>query len=123
MQKHMHSDKPHDISLDNKHRSADDFSKLKRDMDEAEEIFYKEISSKYFLLDKLTEDQLKKMCIDLLGKGPDREYFQDEHSGKVIELPHYKEDYIHFIIDEFPFSEIKNYALSKGIVTSKFFEK
>lgn len=109
-------------SKDDETRDSD-ISKIKNEMDTADKIFYKELSSKYFLLDKFNMDQLIDMCNNLLGKGPDVEYFEDKNTKKKTELPQYKEDFIHFIIEEFRFSEIKEYALEKFIVTSQFFEK
>lgn len=107
---------------DDEHRQSE-MVRVKKEIETAEKIFYKELSSKYFLLDKFSVDQLKEMCNNLLGRGPDVEYYEDRITKKVSELPQYKEDYIHFIIDEFSFSEIKQYALEKHVVTGKFFEK
>ncbi len=109
-------------------KSSDDeqgseISKIKNEMDTADKIFYKELSSKYFILDKFSTEQLKDMCQNLLGRGPDIEHYEDKVTRKTRELPQYKEDYIHFIIEEFRFSKIKEYALEKHIVTSQFFEK
>ncbi len=118
----MRSDNPHGKSGDDEHRRSE-ISKIKNEMETADKIFYKELSSKYFLLDKFSTEQLKDMCKNLLGRGPDIEYYEDRVTKKTKELPQYKEDYIHFIIEEFRFSEIKNYALEKHIVTSHFFEK
>ncbi|CUR52065.1 protein of unknown function [Nitrosotalea devaniterrae] len=118
----MRSDNPHGKSGDDEHRSSE-ISKIKNEMENADKIFYKELSSKHFLLDKFSTEQLRDMCQNLLGRGPDIEYYEDKVTKKTKELPQYKEDYIHFIIDEFRFSEIKNYALEKHIVTSQFFEK
>jgi len=56
---------------------------------------------------------LKKFAHDLLGQDPPREYYSD--SGTKIELPQYKEDYIHFIVDELRLPEIKEYALKHKI--------
>ncbi|MDE1813630.1 MAG: hypothetical protein KGH87_00110 [Thaumarchaeota archaeon] len=98
-------------------------SKIKNEMDLADKAFYKELSSKYFLLDKFSIGQLKDMCNNLLGRGPDVEYYEDKITKKKVELPQYKEDFIHFIIEEFRFSEIREYALENDIVTSHFFEK
>jgi hypothetical protein len=118
----MQLDDSHKRSKDDETRDSD-ISKIKNEMDTADKIFYKELSSKYFLLDKFSMDQLRDMCNNLLGKGPDVEYFEDKTTKKKTELPQYKEDFIHFIIEEFRFSEIKEYALEKCIVTSQFFEK
>ncbi|MEO9308056.1 hypothetical protein NSIN_20843 [Nitrosotalea sinensis] len=108
-------------SNDDNRRS--DIVKIKKELEESEKKFYKELSSKYFLLNEFTINQLKDMCTNLLGKGPDIEYHEDKQTKKMIPLPQYKEDYIHFIIEEFEFSEIKQYALGNHIVTSQFFEK
>ncbi|MDE1831088.1 hypothetical protein [Candidatus Nitrosotalea okcheonensis] len=118
----MHHSNSHERSRDAETRNSD-VSKIKNEMETADKIFYKELSSKYFLLDKFGIGQLKDMCNNLLGKGPDVEYYEDQITKKKTELPQYKEDFIHFIIDEFRFAEIKEYALKKGIVTKHFFEK
>ena len=118
----MHSDGDHRRSEDDEHSKTTEISKIKNEMENADKIFYEELASKYFLLDKFSQEQLKNMCTSLLGKGPDVEYYEDRHANKTIELPQYKEDFIHFIIDEFQFSEIKDYALRKNIVPSYFFE-
>lgn len=117
----MHSE-DHIKSNDDEHRRSD-IAKIKNEIETAEKIFYNELSSKYFLLNKFSTEQLKEMCINLLGKGPDIEYYEDKSTKKMKELPQYKEDYIHFIIDEFRFSEIKQYALDKSIVSTQFFDK
>jgi hypothetical protein len=118
----MYPDNTHRKSGDDEHRVSE-ITKIKNEMETTDKIFYKELSSKYFLLDKFSIEQLKEMCKNLLGKGPDIEYYEDKTTRKMKELPQYKEDYIYFIIEEFRFSEIKNYALEKHIVSSHFFEK
>lgn len=118
----MRPDGPLGRSEDDEHRKSEMF-KIKKEIEIAEKIFYNELSSKYFLLDRFSIEQLKEMCNNLLGRGPDVEYYEDRTTRKITELPHYKEDFIHFVIDEFQFSEIKQYALEKHIVTSQFFEK
>lgn len=110
-------------SEDDEHSKTAEISKIKKEIETADKMFYDELASKYFLLDKFSFEQLKEMCNSLLGKGPDVEYYEDEHTNKITELPQYKEDFIHFIIDEFQFSEIKDYALRKHIVASYFFDK
>lgn len=110
-----------DMAIANDNLMTKDLYQLKNQIEQAEKIFYKEISDKYFLLDRLTENQLKKMCNDLLGNVPEKEFHTDEF-GKVIELPNIKEDYMHFLIDAFPLSEIQNYVLQNGILDKKFFE-
>ena len=108
---------------DDEHVNTLEINKIKNDIERADKIFYDELASKYFLLDKFSVDQLREMCNNLLEKGPDVEYFQDEHTNKMIELPQYKEDFIHFIIDEFSLAEIKDYALRKNIFASHFSDK
>ena len=116
----MHFNEDH--GKDDEYSKTREISKIKKEIEDADKMFYEELASKYFLLDKFSLEQLKEMCNNLLGKGPDVEYYEDEHTSKITELPLYKEDFIHFVIDEFAFSEIKEYALRKNIVTSYFFE-
>jgi hypothetical protein len=114
----MHSEKDHRRSEDDEYSRTVEISKIKNAIEESDKKFYDELASKYFLLDKFSVDQLRDMCNNLLGKGPDVEYYQDKSTNKTIELPQYKEDFIHFIIDEFGLSEIKDYASQKRIVTN-----
>ena len=118
----MRSDKNHGRPEDDEHFKTIEISKIKKEIESADKVFYDELASKYFLLDKFSVEQLKGMCSKLLGRGPDVEYYKDERTNKTIELPQYKEDFIHFIIDEFGFSEIKEYALRNSIVSEYFFE-
>ena len=119
----MHSNVNIGRSGDDEHSKTAEISKIKKEIETVDKMFYDELASKYFLLDKFSLEQLREMCNSLLGRGPDVEYYEDEHTNKITELPQYKEDFIHFIIDEFQFSEIKDYALRKHIVTSHFFDK
>ena len=107
---------------DDEHVKTLEMTRIKKEIEKADEIFYDELASKYSLLNKFSVDQLREMCKNLLGKGPDVEYYHDEHTNKMIELPQYKEDFIHFIIDEFSLDEIKDYALEKNIFGSNFLE-
>jgi hypothetical protein len=118
----MHSDGDHRRSEDDRHSETAEMFKIKKEMETADRMFYDELASKYFLLDKFSLEQLKNMCNSLLGKGPDVEYYEDKHTNKITEIPQYKEDFIHFIIEEFQFSEIKDYALRERILTSYFFD-
>lgn len=118
----MRSDNSLGRSEDDEHAKTLEINKIKKEIETADKVFHDELASKYFLLDKFSTEQLREMCNNLLGKGPDIEYYQDESTNKIIELPQYKEDFIHFIIDEFQFSEIKDYALRKNIVGSHFFD-
>ena len=112
----MHSEKNHRSEDDERLRTVE-ISKIKKTFEDADKKFYDELASKYFLLDKFSIDQLRNMCKELLGRGPDVEYYQDKKNN-TIELPQYKEDFIHFIIDEFDLSEIKDYASQKRIFTN-----
>ena len=107
---------------DDEYAKTLEMTRIKKEIERADEIFYDELASKYFLLNKFSVDQLREMCKNLLGKGPDVEYFHDEHTNKMTELPQYKEDFIHFIIDEFSLAEIKDYTLQKNIFGSHFRE-
>ena len=109
-------------SEDDDHAKISEISKIKKEFENADEKFYDELAGKYFLLNKFSIEQLREMCNNLLGKGPDAEYFQDEHTKKITELPQYKEDFIHFIIDEFQLAEIKDYALKNNIFDRYFID-
>ncbi|MDE1770602.1 MAG: hypothetical protein KGI28_08650 [Thaumarchaeota archaeon] len=102
-------------SHDDDHAKISDMAKIKKEFENADEKFYDELAAKYFLLNKFSVEQLREMCNNLLGKCPDVEYYQDEHTKKIIVLPQYKEDFIHFIIDEFQLDEIKDYAHKQNI--------
>ena len=118
----MNSDNPIRRSEDDEHAKTLEMTKIKKEIERADEIFYDELASKYSLLNKFSVEQLRETCTSLLGKGPDVEYFHDERTNKMIELPQYKEDFIHFIIDEFSLTEIKDYALRNNILDSHFLD-
>ena len=107
---------------DDEYAKTVEMTKIKKEIERADEIFYDELASKYTLLNKFSVEQLKETCKSLLGKVPDVEYFHDERTNKMTELPQYKEDFIHFIIDEFSLAEIKDYASRKNILGSHFLE-
>ncbi len=88
-------------------------SRIKQQFDKEDRIFEKELPVKYALLQKFHLDKLKILCHDLLGHDPPKDHYLD--GGAKIELPLYKEDYIHFIIDELRLPEIKEYALKNKI--------
>ena len=102
-----------DKKADGSEKSQTEILRIKQQIDKEDIIFEKELPLKYTLLEKFHLDELKKLCNDLLGRDPPREYYSD--SGAKIELPQYKEDYIHFIIDELRLPEIKEYALKHKI--------
>ena len=97
--------------------------KIKKEIEEEDRIFQQELQAKDKLLNKFELDQLKQLCIKMLGGGPEPEYFEERGTGKQIELPQYRSDYIHFIIEELRLYQIKDYALENKITYDSFFEK
>ena len=95
-----------DKKTDGSEKSQTEILRIKQQIDKEDRIFEKELPLKYTLLEKFHLDELKKLSRDLLGRDPPHEYYSD--SGTKIELPQYKEDYIHFIIDELRFQKSKN---------------
>ncbi len=93
---------------------------LKR-KEEEDEIFESEFKAKRALLEMFDLDQLKELCMDVKGAGLQPEYTEEKGTGKQIELPLFKYDYIHFIMEELRLSQIKEYALKNRIVSPKFF--
>ncbi len=79
-------------------------------------VFQEELLAKDALLNKFELDQLKQLCIDLLGREPEPEYYEERGTGKQIELPQYRSDYTHFIIEELRLSQIKDHALKNKII-------
>jgi len=110
---------------DNKksYEKQSEIEKIKSEIDEEDRIFQEELQEKDKLLSKFELDQLKQLCVDILGREPEPEYFEEAETGKQIELPLYRNDYIHFIIEELRLSEIKNYALKNKTQPTSFFEK
>ena len=106
-------------------RSQDqiEIERIKNEIEEEDRIFQQELSAKDNLLNKFELEQLKQLCMDMLGREPDPEYFDEAGTGKQIELPQYRNDYTHFIIEELRFSQIKDYALKNKIISASFFEK
>ena len=97
--------------------------RIKNEMEEEDRIFQQELQAKDNLLNKFELDQLKQLCIDMLGREPEPEYFEERETGKQIELPQYRNDYAHFIIEELRLYQIKDYALKNKIISAGFFEK
>jgi hypothetical protein len=97
--------------------------RIKNEIEVEDRIFQQELQAKDKLLNKLELDQLKQLCISMLGREPEPEYFEERGTGKQIELPQYKSDYIHFIIDALRLYQIKNYVLKNKIISASFFEK
>jgi hypothetical protein len=100
-----------------------EIQRIKNEIEEEDRIFQQELQAKDKLLNKFELDQLKQLCIDMLGREPEPEYFEEKETGKQIELPQYRNDYVHFIIGELRLSQIKDYALKNKIISTSFFEK
>ena len=100
-----------------------EIERIKNEIEEEDRIFQQELPSKDILLNKFETNQLKQLCMDILGREPDPEYFEESGTGKQVELPQYRNDYIHFIVEELRLSQIKDYALKNKIVSASFFEK
>ena len=96
---------------------------IKSQFEEEDRIFQHELQDKYKLLDRFESEQLKQLCMEILGREPDPEYFEEAGTGKQVELPQYRNDYIHFIIEELRLSQINDYALKNKIISASFFEK
>jgi hypothetical protein len=110
-----------DIKKPNQYQS--DIERIKNEFEEEDRIFQQELQLKDALLDKFELDQLKQLCINILGREPKPEYFEERETGKQIELPLYRNDYLHFIIEELRFSQIREYAIKNKIVSNSFFDK
>lgn len=106
-----------------KNQNQIEIERIKNEIEEEDRIFQQELPAKYNLLDRFELDQLKQLCMDMLGREPEPEYFEEKETGKQIELPQYRNDYIHFIIEELRLSQIKDYAIKNKITSASFFEK
>ncbi|MBI3622753.1 hypothetical protein HY212_01560 [Candidatus Pacearchaeota archaeon] len=106
-----------------KNQNQIEIERIKNEIEEEDRIFQQELPAKDNLLNKFELDQLKQLCIDILGREPEPEYFEEKETGKQIELPQYRNDYIHFIIEELRLSQIKDYAIKNKITSASFFEK
>ena len=106
-----------------KNQNQIEIERIKNEIEEEDRIFQHELPDKDRLLDRFELEQLKQLCIDLLGREPEPEYFEERETGKQIELPQYRNDYIHFIIEEMRLSQIKEYAIKNKIILANFFEK
>ena len=102
-----------DKKADDSEKNQTEILRIKQQIDKEDRMFEKELPLKHTLLEKFHLNELKKLCNDLLGRDPPREYYFS--SGIKLELPQYKEDYIHFIIDELRLPEINEYALENKI--------
>ena len=100
-----------------------EIERIKNELEKEDRIFQQELQAKDNLLNKFELEQLKQLCIDILGREPEPEYFEEKETGKQIELPQYRNDYIHFIIEELRLSQIKDYAIKNKIISASFFEK
>ena len=106
-----------------KNQNQIEIERIKNEIEEEDRIFKQELPDKYSLLDKFELEQLKHLCMNLLGREPEPEYFEERETGKQIELPQYRNDYIHFIIEELRLSQIKDYAIKNKIISGNLFEK
>ena len=106
-----------------KNQNQIEIERIKNEIEEEDRIFQQELPAKDNLLNKFDFGQLKQLCIDMLGREPEPEYFEEKETGKQIELPQYRNDYTHFIIEELRLSQIKDYALKNKIISASFFEK
>jgi hypothetical protein len=103
--------------------SQPEIQRIKNEIEEEDRIFQQELQAKDKLLNKFELEQLKQLCIDILGREPEPEYFEERETGKQIELPQYRNDYVHFIIEELRLYQIKDYALKNKIISASFFER
>lgn len=108
-------EKPSDYKLD-------EISKIKQEFEKEDRVFEKELASKYDLLQEFKINDLKNLCIEILGREPPIEYY-NESSPARKELPNEKEDYVHFLVDELILSQIINYALKNKIVSKEVLKK
>ena len=92
-----------------------EIERIKNEIEEEDRIFQQELQAKDNLLNKFELEQLKQLCMDILGREPELEYFEEGETGKQIELPQNRNDYIHFIIEELRLSQINDYALKNNI--------
>src|SRR6266849_733683 len=112
----------HDKDNENNQNQVE-IERIKNEIEEEDRIFQQELQAKDNLLNKFDLDQLKQLCMDILGREPEPEYFEERETGKQIELPQYRNDYMHFIIEELRLSQIKDYAIKNKIISADFFEK
>lgn len=103
-------------------KNQEEIYRIKEEIERHDRIFESELPAKYTLLEQFSIDELKSLCDKLIGVQPPVETFTDSKSGHDKELPKYKEDYIHFVIDELKLSDMMKYALENKIVSEKFFD-
>ncbi|MFZ1075968.1 MAG: hypothetical protein WAN47_00895 [Nitrosotalea sp.] len=104
---------------DSSSKNLEEISKIKEEIEKEDKIFEKELPAKYALLQKFDMSDMKALCNELLGSEPVVEEYDDPKSGDKKILPQYKEDFIHFIIDELRLSEIKDYAIKNKIASDE----
>ncbi|MGB9002506.1 MAG: hypothetical protein WCC52_01700 [Nitrosotalea sp.] len=104
---------------DSSSKNLEDIYKIKEEIEKEDKIFENELPAKYALLQKFGMQDLKALCSELLGSEPVAEKYDDPKSGERKTLPQYKEDFIHFIIDELGLPEIKDYAIKNKIVSNE----
>ncbi len=106
--------------VDTPAKNLEEIYKIKQEIEKEDKIFENELPAKYALLQQFSIDELKLLCNKLVGMQPPVETYDDPKSGGRKDLPQYKEDYIHFIIEEIGLHEIRNYALKNKIVSEEF---
>ncbi|MGB6464349.1 MAG: hypothetical protein WBF38_09030 [Nitrosotalea sp.] len=104
---------------DSSSKNLEEIYKIKEEIEKEDKIFENELPAKYDLLQKFGMSDLKTLCNELLGSDPVAEEYDDPKSGNRKTLPQYKEDFIHFIIDELRLSEIKEHAIKNKIVSDE----
>ncbi len=105
-----------------KNQNLDEISKIKQEFEIEDKMFEIELPAKYNLLQEFKIIELKDLCIEILGREPPAEYYNEPKSG-IKELHNDKEDYVHFLVDELSLSEIINYASKKKIVSKDTLKK
>lgn len=111
----------HNRKNDGHSKNLEEIYKIKEEIDREDKIFEKELPAKYTLLQEFNQDQLKRLCNNVIGREPPLEKYDEQKSGEEATLPQFREDYIHFIIDELNMHEIKTFALENKIVSEGFF--
>ena len=97
-------------------KNLEEIYRIKEEIERGDRVFETEIRPKYVLLRRLGFEDLKKICLESVGREPPLEEYIDT-GGKKSMLPRYREDYIHLLIDELSLEEIR--ALTDGKISGK----
>lgn len=103
-------------------KNLEEIYKIKKEIEREDRVFENELAAKYNLLQEFTQDQLERLCHEIIGRGPPTEEYIDPKSGNKKSLPQFKEDYVHFITDEMSLPEIKRFALKNKIIAEEYFK-